>query len=92
MVVDDIVFTSEPSVLIDSSEDSDEKYITSLLILKGLLKYVLVASKNPLDKYTSENVGTFYKLIIGPIDNQKANKLVSTFISKGYKENELILE
>jgi len=45
-----------------------------------------------LEKYTSENRGTFYKLIIGPIDNQVANKLLSTFISKGYKENELILE
>ena len=44
------------------------------------------------EKFTSENTGNFYKLIIGPIDNQIANKLVSTFISKGYKENELILE
>ena len=44
-----------------------------------------------LEKYTSENMDTFYRLIIGPIDNQSANKLVSTFISKGYKENELIL-
>ena len=37
-------------------------------------------------------MGTFYKLIIGPIENETANKLVSTFISKGYKENEIILE
>ena len=45
-----------------------------------------------LEKFTSENMGTTYKLIIGPIDNKVANKLVSTFISKGYKENEIILE
>tara|TARA_Y100001970_G_scaffold177506_1_gene216283 strand:+ start:844 stop:1776 length:933 start_codon:yes stop_codon:yes gene_type:complete len=44
------------------------------------------------EKYTSENIGTFYKLIIGPIENENANKLVSTFISKGYKENEIILK
>tara|TARA_B100000959_G_scaffold276415_1_gene331139 strand:- start:712 stop:1653 length:942 start_codon:yes stop_codon:yes gene_type:complete len=44
-----------------------------------------------LEKYTSQNMGTSYQLIIGPIDNQVANKLVLTFISKGYKENELIL-
>ena len=44
------------------------------------------------EKYTSENTGTFYKLIIGPIENDIANKLVSTFIRKGYKENEIILE
>ncbi len=44
-----------------------------------------------LEKFTSENMGTTYKLIIGPIDNKVANKLVSTFISKGYKDNQLIL-
>ena len=47
---------------------------------------------NLLEKYTSENIGAFYKLIVGPVDNEAANKLLSTFISKGYKENELILE
>ena len=44
------------------------------------------------EKYTSENMGSFYKLIIGPIENETANKLVSTFILKGYKENQIILE
>ena len=42
-------------------------------------------------KYTSENKGNFYELIIGPIDNKTADKLLSTFISKGYKESKLIL-
>ena len=55
--------------------------------IKNIIKEI-----NLTEKYTSENIGTFYKLIIGPIDNQVANILVSTFISKGYKENELILE
>ena len=44
------------------------------------------------EKFTSENTTNIYQLIIGPIDNDKANKLVSTFISKGYKETELILK
>ena len=44
------------------------------------------------EKFTSENMGDFYKLIIGPIENEVANKLVSTFILKGYKENQIILE
>ena len=44
------------------------------------------------EKFTSENMGDFYKLIMGPIENEVANKLVSTFILKGYKENEIILE
>lgn len=43
-------------------------------------------------KFTSENTANNYKLIIGPIDNKLANKLLSTFISKGYKGAELILK
>jgi len=44
------------------------------------------------EKFTSENIGASYKLIIGPIENDIANKLVSTFINKGYKENEIIFK
>jgi rare lipoprotein A len=51
----------------------------------------IVDEINLSDKYTSENIGNFYKLIIGPIDNKTADKLLSTFISKGYKESKLIL-
>lgn len=51
----------------------------------------IVNEINLSDKYTSENIGNIYKLIIGPIDNKTANKLLSTFISKGYKESKLIL-
>ncbi len=53
---------------------------------------IIIKEINLLEKYTSENMGSFYKLIIGPIDNQVGNKLVSTFISKGYKESQLILK
>ena len=51
----------------------------------------IVNEINLSEKYTSENIGNFYKLIIGPIDNKTADKLLSTFISKGYKESKLIL-
>ena len=51
----------------------------------------IVNEINLSDQYTSENKGNFYKLIIGPIDNKTADKLLSTFISKGYKESKLIL-
>ena len=51
----------------------------------------IVNEINLSDKYTSENIGNFYKLIVGPIDNKTADKLLSTFISKGYKETKLIL-
>jgi len=51
----------------------------------------IVNEINLSDKYASENIGNFYKLIVGPIDNKTADKLLSTFISKGYKESKLIL-
>jgi len=51
----------------------------------------IVNEINLSDKYTSENIGNFYKLIVGTIDNKTADKLLSTFISKGYKESKLIL-
>ena len=52
----------------------------------------IIKEVNLKEKFTSENTKNVYQLIIGPIDNQKANKLVSTFISKGYKETELIFK
>ena len=51
----------------------------------------IVNEINLSDKYTSENIGNFYKLIIGPIDIKTGDKLLSTFIGKGYKESKLIL-
>ena len=41
-------------------------------------------------KYTSEKNGNQYSLIVGPIDKKDINKLVSYFISKGYKETKII--
>ena len=43
-------------------------------------------------KYTSESEGSQYNLILGPLDNELANKLVSSFVTKGYKNTKLILE
>ena len=51
----------------------------------------IVIEINLSDKYTSENIGNFYRLIIGPIDNKTGHKLLSTFIGKGYKDSKLIL-
>lgn len=51
----------------------------------------IVNEINLSNKYTSENIKNFYRLIIGPIDNKTGHKLLSTFISKGYKESKLIL-
>ena len=43
-------------------------------------------------KYTSEKNNSKYDVIIGPLENTEANNLVSYFISKGYKENEILIE
>ena len=51
----------------------------------------IVNEINLSNKYTSENIEKFYRLIIGPIDNKTGHKLLSTFIGKGYKESKLIL-
>ena len=55
-------------------------------------------SKNIIDllnikfNTTTQNEGDSYSVIIGPIENIDANKLVSSFISKGYKNTEILLK
>ena len=41
---------------------------------------------------TSESVGDSYNLILGPINNEEGNNLVSSFITKGYKKTEFIIK
>ena len=41
---------------------------------------------------TTQNEGDSYSVLLGPIENIDANKLVSSFISKGYKNTEIILK
>ena len=42
-------------------------------------------------KNTKQKEGENYTLIIGPLENTDVNNLVSTFISKGYKNTEIII-
>ncbi len=83
--------SNEPIELI--SEDVEEyklflkvsKFDTNADILS------LIKSYSDEIMYTSEKNGSHYDLIIGPIDKTEINKLVSYFISKGYKETKIIL-
>ncbi len=52
---------------------------------------VITNTLSPDIKFTSENNGSSYDLILGPLIKTEINKLVSYFISKGYKEIEIIL-
>ena len=55
-------------------------------------------TKNTIDllnikfNITIQNEGDSYSVIVGPIENIDANKLVSSFITKGYKNTEIILK
>ncbi len=55
------------------------------------IKSVLDNYENNI-KYTSEKNNSKYDVIIGPLENTEANNLVSYFISKGYKETEILIE
>ena len=54
-----------------------------------IIKKLIFDYKSNL-KYTSEKNGNQFDLIIGPIDKKQINKLVSYFISKGYKETKIM--
>ena len=41
---------------------------------------------------TIENNDNLFDVLIGPIENENANKIVSSFISKGYKNVEIIVK
>tara|TARA_B100000965_G_scaffold373407_1_gene363834 strand:+ start:263 stop:1183 length:921 start_codon:yes stop_codon:yes gene_type:complete len=41
---------------------------------------------------TIENEGSSYSILLGPLENDNVNNLVSSFISSGYKQTEIIIE
>ncbi|MDC0037671.1 septal ring lytic transglycosylase RlpA family protein [Alphaproteobacteria bacterium] len=43
-------------------------------------------------KFVIQKDDKLYSLIVGPLNNDEANKLVLSFISKGYKKTEFLLE
>ena len=55
--------------------------------IKNILNEIDTSLKTTIERIDSE-----FNLIIGPINNNEANKLVSTFIMKGYKQTEIIIK
>ena len=43
-------------------------------------------------KSTTQKEDESYSILLGPLENIDVNKLVSSFISKGYKKTEIILK
>ena len=73
--------------------------------LKKIIRYIKIYGFSSYDnaktiisdlklqyKFTSQNEGSNYSVIMGPLDNLEANNLVLSFISKGYKKTEFILK
>ena len=86
------------SITEETIELKSEKITDFKLFLKviGFEKYESIRSvldnyDNNL-KYTSEKNISKYDVIIGPLEKIEANNLVSYFISKGYKETEILIE
>ena len=52
----------------------------------------VISELNVSYKFTTKKEISSYSLIIGPLSNEDANKLVLSFISKGYKKTEFILQ
>ena len=52
----------------------------------------IIKSLNINFNTTTQNEGDAFSVLLGPIENIDANKLVSSFISKGYKKTEIIVE
>ena len=98
--IDEIIETNdEDNTIIDEPIELKVEKITDFklyLIVRGFENYERIQSvldnyENNL-KYTAEKNNSKYDLIIGPLENIEANNLVSYFISKGYKENEILIK
>tara|TARA_B100001123_G_scaffold434603_1_gene561468 strand:+ start:714 stop:1628 length:915 start_codon:yes stop_codon:yes gene_type:complete len=74
-------------------EISDRKLFLKIYEFKSYneIKSIISGMEFPF-KYTSQNEGDYYSLLVGPLENIEANNLVLSFISKGYKKTEFILE
>lgn len=105
---DDVLITNLDDTITQSQVDKRdynkpvelgfEEPINSKLFIKilGFLSYD--EAKNVLKdlkithKFLVENNDGKYSLIVGPLENIDANKLVLSFIAKGYKNTEIILQ
>ena len=82
---------SEP-IELSSEEVNEYKLFLKIFNFDNYSKIQTIMQEiNNNYNYTSEKNEEYYDLIIGPLNNSEINKLVSYFISKGYKETDIIL-
>ena len=82
---------SEP-IEIFSEQIDDFKLFLKISKFKNYNELKVITDNFANDQnFTSEKNGSYYDLILGPIDKTEINDWVMYFISKGYKETKIIL-
>ena len=80
-------------VELNSEEVNDFNLFLKVFKFSSYLELKSTMQNSPYEyQYISENTGSFYNVLVGPVDKTNMNNLVSYFISKGYKETKIILE
>ena len=90
---DEVAAIKDEPIELKSEKITDFKLYLRVIGFENyqIIRSVLDNYDNNL-KYTSEKNNSKYDVIIGPLENTEANNLVSYFISKGYKETEILIE
>ena len=90
---DEVTTITEEPIELKSEKITDFKLYLRVIGFENYesIRSVLYNYDNNL-KYTSEKNNSKYDVIIGPLENTEVNNLVSYFISKGYKETEILIE
>ena len=77
---------------ISSEQVKDYKLFLKVLNFNNYSEIQSIISNLTIDvKYTSEKNGSYYDIIIGPLEKKQINNLISYFVSKGYKETKIML-
>jgi len=91
--IEEILSITEEPIEIGSEAVNDTDLFIKIFNFKTYQEIQKVLEDlNLTTNSTSERIGSQYNLILGPIKNEEADKLVSSFIMKGYKKTEIILE
>ena len=83
----------EPPIEIGFTEIDDQKMYLKIYNFESYEKAKSVFNDLKItNKFTTQKDNGSYLMIIGPLDNMEANKLVLSFIARGYKKTEFFIE
>ena len=85
-------YLNEPIEVFFEKVSENKLFVKSFGFNSYLNAKEMISSLEDQFKTTIQNEGNNYSILFGPLENNDANKLVSSFISKGYKKTEIILE